>query len=46
MVVALQREIHEAAERLRAEELREQAEPKRVEAAYVEPEAVLANYSN
>jgi len=46
VVVALQREIHEAAERLRAEELREQAEPKRVEAAYVEPEAVLANYSN
>ena len=46
VVVALQREIHEAAERLRAEELREQAEPKRVEAADVEPEAVLANYSN
>src|SRR3989475_5046478 len=46
VVVALQREIHEAAERVRAEELREQAEPKRVEAADVEPEVVLSNYSN
>src|SRR2546428_781349 len=46
VVVALQREIHEAAERVRAEELREQAEPKGVEAADVDPEVVLSNYSN
>src|SRR2546425_4733335 len=46
VVVALQREIHAAAEETSAEELREQAEPKRVEAADVEPEVVLSNYSN